>query len=162
MRHAAEGHEALRAARELEALRLRVLRRVASRGAHAEEHPGVRRNLHLADARAGLGVAWQQGHRPEEAHGLLDRGRNQGRVGAQARLQRGIAQHRVHHAAEREVGGVRAGREQQLHEPEDVLIAQAMPLDLGHREARDEVRTRHGAPRLDEWQQESVHLRARP
>ena len=49
VRHAPEGHEALRMARQFKALRFRVLRGIAPGGTHAEQHPGVGRDVDAAD-----------------------------------------------------------------------------------------------------------------
>jgi hypothetical protein len=77
------------------------------------------------------GLAVDHGHRRLPPQGLLHHRVEQRRVGPDAVEHRGLAQEREEaaaHGRERRLG---PGREQQPQEPVDVLVAEALTIDLG-------------------------------
>ena len=104
-------------------------------------HPDVVPGLHLdaVELEVGGGVSAAGHDRCLHAHELFDRRREQRRVGHEAVSFRRIACQPVDHARQRRRDRVEAGEHEQERDVDDVLVREAVPVDLGGEEPADQV-----------------------
>ena len=79
------------------------------------------------------------GERRLPAEALLDRDRHERAVVAERGELLGPGEQAEHEVARRPVGGLGAGREQQPQERDDLLVGEALPVELGLGEDADHV-----------------------
>jgi hypothetical protein len=143
---AAAEREVLAGARTVEAERvgLVVHRPVAVRRREAERGLRPCGDRGAVDGRAVRAVTHQHVDRRVVAQRLLDRGRDQVALGAQAREQRGIGAHGLEHVADEVPGGLVAGHEEERELGSHLEVGEALAVDLGVQQPRDEVVGRIG------------------
>ena len=104
-----------------------------------DDHLVARPDLRPAQLDVAGGGAAEVQHRRRPAQDLLDRGRHERRVGAQPRHLVGVVHERLHAVRDRLAGGLVAGDDEQQEHRVELLLGQALPVDLGLDELRHDV-----------------------
>jgi hypothetical protein len=135
-------------------------------GVEVRTAPAQVHHLALADGHAvDLGVdagppGAAGGDRALEPHQLLDGRGEQRRLGDDAASLVGVAREPPHDARQRRRDRVEPGDREQVHDVDDLVVGQAVALELERHEAADEVVARHGLePPLG---QAGLQVRAQP
>ena len=92
------------------------------------------------------------------AQHLVDRARQQRRIGGELRPLVGVLEEEVHPVRDEVAGGLVAGHRKELEEQVELGVGQPVPLDLGLQQGADDVVARVGALRLGEFRRVHEHL----
>ena len=145
----AEGKVRVGRAVYVEPVRIRELCAVAIRGGDPQDDDLVGADRVSLDIHVGRGTPGQPGKRWSAAQYLLDGGGQPGRIGPQLRGGVGVLVERDDGVAQEGGRGDVAGDQEQPDEPDDLLVVEPFPVDLGVSPARSSGRWRDG--RGDRW-----------
>lgn len=136
-----------------------VVALLVSVGCRQHEHHGrPGRDGHAADLRVRRRQPRDVEERRFEPQGLLYGLRNEGAVGAHRLELLGRGQQGEEQVAERAVGRLHARRQQQAEEGEDLLVGQALTVQLRQRQLADEVLARLSSAILQNLRHVLLHL----
>ena len=139
MRTEAEGDVLAGVAEDVEAVGVGELRGIAVGGAEADAHHRPLGDLHAADLDVGDGAAHDEQERRLVADALLDGLRKEGPVVVDGIELVGVGEEAEEQIAARPIGRLRARRQEQAQEGENLLVGELMAVDLGADQVADEV-----------------------